>query len=51
MEKNIKALENKSHGGLLAITYRQQINNVFVKEQIVSLVGNDVPLLAVVKKR
>ena len=51
MEKKILAFENKSQIRLLGITYRQQITNVIVKEKIVSLVGNYVPLLAIVKKR
>ena len=46
MEKKIVAFENKSHRRLLGITYRQQITNVIVKEKMVSLVGNYVPLLA-----
>ena len=50
MEKKIVAFENKSHRRLLGITYRQKITNVIVKEKIVSLVGNYVPLLAIVKK-
>ena len=51
MEKKIVAFENKSHTRLLGITYIQQITNVIVNEKIVSLVGNYVPLLAIVKKR
>ena len=51
MEKKIVAFENKSHRRLLGITYRQKITNVIVKEKIVSLVGNYVPLLAIVNKR
>ena len=51
MEKKIVAFENKSHRRLLVITYRQKITNVIVKEKIVSLVGNYVPLLTIVKKR
>ena len=51
MEKKIVAFENKSHRRLLGITYRQQITNVILKEKIVSLVGNYIPLLAIVKKR
>ena len=51
MEKKIVSFENKSHRRLLGITYRQKITNVIVKEKIVSLVGNYVPLLAIVKKR
>ena len=51
MEKKIVALENKSHKRLLGITNRQKITNVIVKKKIVSLVGNYVPLLAIVMKR
>ena len=51
MEKKIVEFENKSHRRFLGITYRQQITNVIVIEKIVSLVGNYVPLLAIVKKR
>ena len=50
-EKKIVAFKNKSHRRLLGITYRQIITNVIVKEKIVSLVGNYVPLIAIVKKR
>ena len=50
MKKKIIAFENKSYRRLLGITYRQKITNVTVKEKIVSLVGNYVPLLAIVKK-
>ena len=51
MEKKIVAFENKSYRCLLGFTYRQKITNVIVKEIIVALVGNYVPLLAIVKKR
>ena len=51
MEKKVVAFENKSHRRLLGITYRHKITNVIVKEKTVSLVGNYVPLLAIVNKR
>ena len=50
-EKRIQSFENKCHRKLLGISWRERKTNEHVQEKMKSLVGQQEPLLATVKRR
>ena len=51
LQKKLQVFENKSHRKLLGIKYQGKKMNVYVKENMIAIIGKYDPLLHMIKRR